>query len=302
MLNEYISQTQLFLGVDSASTVYPVANLTTFVNMARQQVAAEGQCVRILLPAYASIGQLVLNSSDNYASPPLVRISAPDQVTSVPGIQATATAILSGTLITSLSITNAGRGYFQPSVTFSSGRSSAYATTTAVCATSAGQQIYTYSQFSGLVRANAGVSSILAVQGISFLWGTTRFSRAAVSFSKFQALINNYNAVQDIPYVVANYGQGVSGSFYVYPTPDQPYGMEIDCLCLPQQLTNDSDPESIPAPWTSVVKYYATHYALLGAQRFDDADKWKERAERKMKETRAYAQPGQVANWYGRRY
>lgn len=300
MLSEYITRTQLFLGVDSTSTLYPTTNLVTFINMARQRIAAQGQCVRILLPPYGRVGNLVVTSSDTYVSPPTVSISAPDMVTSQPGVPATASVVMAGNVVSYLSITNPGSGYFAPTVTFNSGRSAAYAVPTALCATSGMQQIYTFAQFSTLVRAQAGVSSILAIQGISFLWGNLRYSRAAVSFSKFQALINNYNALYDVPSVVANYGQGENGSFYVWPIPNMAYGMEIDCICTPQNLIDDSSPEAIPAQWTDAVPYYATHLALLGAQRFDDGDSWEKRFNARMKQIRAYSQPGASANPYGR--
>lgn len=64
MLNKYLQQTQRLLN-DMGETNFNRADLVDYINEARQQIAAEGQCVRVL-PAnnLCVVGQEVYNFTD----------------------------------------------------------------------------------------------------------------------------------------------------------------------------------------------------------------------------------------------
>lgn len=81
--------------------------------------------------------------------------------------------------------------------------------------------------------------------------------------------------------------QGITGNFVVDPLPDNAYTLSADVFCYPSDLASNTDPESIPYPWTDCVPYFAAYIALLSAQRSTDADKMFERY--KMFEQRARA-------------
>lgn len=59
-LNAYLEQAQRLLG-DVSQTRFDLGTLTTYVNMAREQVALEGQCIRVLPDSSLPANQTVLN-------------------------------------------------------------------------------------------------------------------------------------------------------------------------------------------------------------------------------------------------
>jgi hypothetical protein len=71
------------------------------------------------------------------------------------------------------------------------------------------------------------------------------------------------------PTTWSQYAEGVNGTFFVAPIPDQAYTMDADCICYPVNLVNDSTVEAIPFEWTIAVPYYAAYLALLTAQTSD---------------------------------
>jgi hypothetical protein len=165
--------------------------------------------------------------------------------------------------------------------------------------TAINQEIY---PFSGVSFANQpGIAGIIGVRGVSILWNTYRFTTARYSFSKYQARVRVYNnTFTDVPRVSAQFGQGESGSIYLYPVPNAVYIMEWDCICDVTPLIDDTTVELIPAPWNTCVQYYAAYKAQEIAQNFDIADRMYKAYERFMKLARTQSQPGAVANWYGR--
>lgn len=162
-----------------------------------------------------------------------------------------------------------------------------------------GQEVYPFSSLS--IPASSGYGEVVAVKGISLLYGNFRYTLQKVSFSRYQALIRAYASdYQDVPKACAQYGQGVSGSIYMYPPPSDTYTTEWDCICLPQALATDSDIELIPYPWTDAVQYYAAYRAMEAAQQFPIADRYNAQFIRYVKKARADSQPSAIVNWYGR--
>ncbi len=162
-----------------------------------------------------------------------------------------------------------------------------------------GQEIY---NFSGILPpANLGYGQVISVGNISIIWGSFRYGIARYGWNKYQNYCRNYTAgFQSNPTVGTQYGQGVNGSFYLYPPADQVYTTEWDCICLPVTLTTDTTPEAIPMPWTNCVQYYTAFKAYQSAQRFADADiMWKE-FEKYMKRSRANSQRNISSNPYAR--
>lgn len=305
-LNSYISATQLLLH-DTTSAFYSTANLTTYINNARNRIAAEAQCIRVLPPASATISTItpVLNGS-GYTSTPTVTISAPDIVT---GTTATATANVVGNAVTSYTITNAGSGYLNvPTITVSGGGGSgatATSTLSTYVSTTLNQELYTFSSLNSFVQQTSGVQSIQGIFSIAIMWGAPGATKPVlfqVSWGVLQAYCRSYSSlVSNYPDRWAQFGQGVGGSFYLYPIPSGTYPMEVDCYCLPIALASDSDPEAIPYPWTDCIPYYAAYLALLNAQRREDAMLMKQDYQMKMSENGAFARPVVVPSYYGRR-
>lgn len=309
-LSDYLTDTRQYLGTVSAGLVYSAADLTNYINRARRQVAIEGQCIRSLPPISGSITAITLGSAGSgYTVAPTVTVSGPDMPSGLAGnpagLQATAVATISGGAVNGVTISNAGAGYFAPVVTITSGNgtgATAIANVSGVNGTTTLQEKYTFAAVNPMVAVSgSGIQSIFMVSSISVLWGTFRYTLARMGFGEFQARFRNYAAgFYGPPAAFCNFDQGINGSVYVRPIPDQRYAWEWDVCCIPWALANDTDPEPIPYPWTDAVAYLAAYYALLGAQRSADADKMYEHFERCMKRARAFSSPGVVRNWYGR--
>jgi len=75
------------------------------------------------------------------------------------------------------------------------------------------------------------------------------------------------------PQVWSQYAQGANGSVYVWPVPDMGYTLNLDTVCLPVALADDTTIEAIPQLWQDAVPYFAAYYAYLSAQRSADADR-----------------------------
>ena len=71
----------------------------------------------------------------------------------------------------------------------------------------------------------------------------------------------------------AQYSEGVLGSLYIDPIPDAIYTLNLDTVCLPVDLVDDTTPEAIPSLWNDAVPYFAAYMALLSSQRSADAEK-----------------------------
>ncbi len=298
------------LGTGSAGGLYPTATLTTYINTARSQIAAEGQCIRALPPINGSINSITVTvSGTGYTSAPTVTISNPDSLSGLAnnpgGLQATASANLTGTTVTSITIQNAGAGYFQPIVTITSGGGSgarAIASVSGINVTTLQQEVYPFSSINPMVATSgSGISSIFMVNSISLIFATFRYTTIRLSFSRYQAYVRNYTAgYLDVPVVFTQFAQGANGSVYLYPLPNQQYQMEWDCCAIPNALAVDTDVEAIPYPWTDAIPFLAAYYAFSGKQRFTDADRMWQEFERFMKRARQFSNPRGVTNWYGR--
>lgn len=99
----------------------------------------------------------------------------------------------------------------------------------------------------------------------------------------------------------AQYGQGVSGTIYIDPLPDNAYLVFADTVCYPIALATDSDVEAIPYLWTDAVPYFAAYLALLSSQgtaRMQDAQRMFQLYEEFTNRARRFATPGLLPGNY----
>jgi hypothetical protein len=315
-LYTYMQQLQRLIGFDEHQALYNPDDLIAFINIARAEVAAQGQCIRRLSPAQSSIMTLqVIEPGIDYTAPTL-SISTPDAPSgSLPypaGLQATGVCMAIGGGIATAGLTNGGNGYFQPTVTVNdpTGTGAVIQPTLGpIWQTQFGQEEYNFSEIP--LGGFAGVANVLAIRSVSFNWNNWQWSASRVSFSKYQALIRQYVASFYAPPVwCCQFGQGIDGSYKLYPLPDQPYSQSADCICLPFDLYTDTDYEAIPQPWRRAVPYFAAHLCLLSKaaevpQMLPLASTYfNERSgglfQVEMRRARAFAQPGYASSYYGR--
>lgn len=314
----YAQALRRLIGYDENFALFSEDDLNSFISIARQEVAAQGQCIRRLSPCQGSIYTLdVTNPGSGYTAPTLT-ISAPDAPSgSKPypqGLQATGDLQIIGGQISNASVVIGGAGYFQPTVTINDATGSGAVITptlTPLWQTNVGQEEYAFSDIP--LAGFPGISSVLAIRSITIFWGpgNWQWSCGRVSFSKYQALYRQYSTQWLAPPVIAcQFGQGIEGTYKLYPIADQAYPQQVDCICLPADLEDDTSYEAIPVPWRNAVPFYAAHLALLSKaaevpqmlplalQYFNETTGGLFMTH--MRRARAFSQPGYVSSYYGR--
>ncbi len=317
-LNSYLLQTQRLIGYDRHQELFTLDDLIEFVNIGRQEVAGQGQCLRYVTPYQGSILSIEVTAPGGGYVLPVVTITPPDQPSgAIPfpsGAPATAEAQQIGGMISSIGVSFGGAGYFDPPLVTISDLTGPGAGATAIAHLSPfntanpSQEIY---EFSAIDLSPAGYGAVLAVLGVSFIWGNWQWSANWVGLSKYMAEIRVWTTtLLSRPEWCCQQGQGVAGSIRLWPIPDQPYPMIWDTLCLPQDLLDDTSQEVIPEPWRRAVPYYAAHLALLArsaqvpqfmplALKYFNEDSGG-LFNRIMTRARAFSQPGHVSSFYWR--
>jgi hypothetical protein len=283
-------------------------NLVVYINRARREVAMRSSAIRRITPISGSITSvsIILAGTGYPGGGATVGITAPDFPSGVAplpnGDQATAVATVSGGSIASISINYGGAGYFQPtgSIVASSGSGASVTFDVGgINILNQGQEVY---PFSGIdLSAIPGAGAIYMIKSISIIYSNYRYSLPVYAFSVYQATIRNYPFMyQYVPAFASQYGQGVDGSFYVFPLPSQTYQYELDCFLLPADLTTDDSVEILPAPWTDAVPYLTCAYGMMALQNFNVAGFYKTWFDEFVQRYSNYARPGRMINPYGR--
>lgn len=295
-LTAYQQQVQRLLH-DPQANYYPLLDLTAYINLARGQIALEGQCVRVLLPSTGPINSITVTAvGSGYLSAPAVVITGV-------GTGAAAHAVLSGNTVSSVVVDNPGSGYDKTTTVSLTGGSGTGATAVAnlvVNNTVTGQELYFFSNLAAVAQASGpGIQGILGLISISTSWGSLKPTMEQRDWSTFQALFRAYNTgLQNFPGVWAQYQYGANGSVYVWPIPSQILQWDWDTYCRPLDLVDDTTAEAIPYPWTDCVPFYAAHLAFDNSQRKGDSDRMFNTYTMFMKRARAMSEGPFVPNIY----
>lgn len=305
MLFEYLRQTRRFLK-DANMALVAEEDLISYCNRVRREIAGRTQCVRVLTPISAPIVSIAVTDGGTGYTAPVVSITPPDAPSGTRafplGAQATATATVVGGVITAINVTYGGDGYFQPQVTITDAHgtgATATALTSPTNITQNGQEIYNFSDMD--LSRFPGVGQIFAVKSISLLYANYRYSVAVYSFSTYQAKVRQYPyQYYYVPTIGAQYGQGVNGSMYLYPIASQPYQMEWDCFCLPQDLISDQSVEAIPQPWQDAIPWGMASLAFAELQNLNASKYYSDKMDDYIHKYSGIARPGRASNIYGR--
>src|SRR5882757_9034204 len=262
LLSEYVSQTQ-FLLHDPNAQAYALANVQTQINIARKRVAGKGQCVRALLSG-GVITSLTLNTGGSGYTGTVGTVTFTGS-----GNQAFATAVISAGVVTSVTLTNGGWGWLTAptvTVTDSAGTNGGATLTAAVnnsASTVATQEVYQFSTLNTLAALTPGVGQVIGINDIACQWGSGSVYKPMLKHKPwpwYQANCRVYSiSAMNFPAYWSQYGQGVNGSFYLFPIPSQIMSLDADAVCLPTALTSDSTPDALPDPWIDAVPYYAAY-------------------------------------------
>ena len=305
-LNEYLKQAQRFIRDSRQRDVNP-ANLLSYVNRARREVAERTHCVRRLSTISGSIQSwMVTAGGSGYSATPTVTVAVPDFPSGAPpnpnGLQATASATVQGGVIVGINNLTGGDGYFQPTLTITDTTGSGAAATATVAhinTLNRGQEVYNFADVD--LSQFPGVDSCFGVQSVSLIYSNYRYSVPVYSFSIYQAMVRQYpSQYQYVPTFGSQFGQGSDGSFYMYPLPSQTYQLEWDMYCLPQDLTNNFSTDVIPKPWDDCVPYFVAHLAYLELQNFNAANMYLDLFDKMMLRKSQSARVSRVVNPYGR--
>jgi hypothetical protein len=143
--------------------------------------------------------------------------------------------------------------------------------------TVAGQRSYSWgAAVFAAPAATTGIGGILNIRDISRQipvgnGGSVKlFGRPWEWFAAFkmQSALN----FQAIPTRWATFQPGSNGVFYVDPIPDAGYTLNLDAVCFPIPLVDDTTVEAVPDPWTTAVPYFAAYLSYLDQMRTADAD------------------------------
>lgn len=158
-----------------------------------------------------------------------------------------------------------------------------------------GQRVYDFSDIVIPNAATIGIAGVFKIRMASYGLGDGQRLMTVRGWEWFNSYKLNTPVPQSgQPSDWSQYGQGSSGSIYIDPLPDAVYALSLDCVCLPEALALDADPEAIPFPWTDAVCFFAAYYALLSSQnaaRQNDADRMMSRYQEFTNRARRYSNP-----------
>lgn len=305
MLFKYLQQTQRFLRDQDQALLHP-EDLISYINRARREVALRSQSIRLTPPTRGPItSAVVTNPGSGYTNPTVV-ITGPDSPShALPfpsGDQATASAIIIGGQIASVSIDYGGDGYFQPSITITDPTGTGATVQPILASTNNlvfNQEQYLFSDIP--LNTFPGVDSVFGVIEIAVIYANYRYVLPRYPYSIYQAMIRQYpNQYLYVPTMCSQFGDGDAGSIFFYPIPSQTYQCEWDCLCLPSDLIDEMSFEVIPQPWQDAVPFYAAHMAYLELQNANMARMYLELYDNFARRYSVYARPVHTINPYGR--
>lgn len=262
-LNTYISITRQLIN-DPAGQRYTDANLTTFINIGRSQLALQGECVRFVygLDGILFTGTFTSSSTSvTSVSPAASAVSdtitgwVSAQTNNAMAVGTTVSAYTGTTMTLSAAATLSGTYAFvmgPPNVTVTN--QEVYSTPTALCATN-------------------GVKDVIGVRGVSVNWGSygaNLYTGVFVDWSLYQAQARQYAYLSGNPWYWTRY-ENKQNMIYLRPIPSAAFPMQWDCTCSVVDLTTDSTPEAIPYSYTDAIPYFAAYLALMQSQRPQDA-------------------------------
>ncbi len=305
LLSDYTKMTKSFLR-DRGDKLLSLDDIEVYVNRARRDIALRTQCIRVLPPIAGPIVSIEVTDPGSGYTNPTVLITPPDFSTGkLPypaGAQATAIAQQVIGEISNISVVFGGDGYFQPTVTINDPTGSgatAVATTIPLNVTQFNQEIYNFADFP--VSQFPGVGFPFAVLSLAMIYNGYRYSCIQYPFTAYQGFVRNYpQQYSYVPTIYSQYGQGASGSLYMYPLPSQVYQFETDCLCLPTDMQDDGDFEALPEPWQDAVPYMAAQLCYLELQNFNYARAMMELYNERVRRYSDGARPRYLGNLYGR--
>ncbi len=89
----------------------------------------------------------------------------------------------------------------------------------------------------------------------------------------------------------SQFGDGITATLFVWPTPTVNLSLSVDVACLPVDLVDNTTPEAIPYPYQRAIKYYACYHMFMDVMRNQDADRMRTVFAKTMQEVRLMSRP-----------
>lgn len=325
-LTAYLAATnRLLQNPIPANPLYSTADLTTYINEARQQLAGDAQCIRATGTAnltaalqfypFSLFGTFALPGVATGSITFIADPTAGDTITlngilwtfvmGAPGAhQLTITGTLAITLDVAVNVLNAaGDGamivasYSDPTgsaivITYKTpGATGNTYTLAASAATPSGATL------TGGLATIPGIQGVLSIRQMSVATGSGFKLMTTRPWAWFNRYFLSTGVAQTtgVPSTWSQLGLGTKGSIGISPVATSALAVQADCVCLPVNLVDDTTAEAIPYPFTDAVPYYAAYKAYLSSQKTQDATtmlgRYKEFTKRAIEETTATVMP-----------
>jgi len=251
-LNSYITEVQRLLH-DANAVFWSTAELTNYINEARERVARDTGCLRTLQISSTPISSTGVGAVQWAEG--LVVSTGSFVFNNIFIYQ----VVSGGILGTTAPPYPSGNNIFPPSTSFTDG--------TATLQYSGPAEIIPFSTLS--------TGQTLDILNITLYWGNSRIPLRYLPWSNFNAQLRYWQNYVGRPVCFSVYGQS---QIYISPVPDQSYVIEIDTTILPVPLTQDNanavDP--INDPYTTPVAFYAAYKAKYKEQSYGEAEIYKQ--------------------------
>ncbi len=155
-----------------------------------------------------------------------------------------------------------------------------------------GTQAYDFADIDTGVSATTGIGGVFNVRQANVVVADGAAYVASRAWAYFmQYHLNQVVPPEGQPSTWSQYGQGETGSLYVAPIPDDAFTMNLDCVCVPIPLVDDTTVEAIPFPFTDAIQFLAAYWAFMSSQRQTDAQAMYQRYQEFANRARAMSNP-----------
>ena len=251
-LSSYITEVQRLLH-DANAVFWSTAELTDYINDARERVARDTGCLRTLQISSTPISSTGVAATIWAAN---ATVNTGDFIfCNIFIYEVTSGGVLSDTAPPY----PASGSTFPPSTPFTNGTATL--------------------QYSGPAElipfATLNTGTTLDILNVNLYWGNSRIPLRYLAWSNFNAQLRYWQNYVGRPICFSVYGQQ---QIYISPVPDQSYVIEIDSTILPTPLSqstpNAVDP--IQDPYTTPVAFYAAYKAKYKEQSYGEAELYKQ--------------------------
>ena len=265
-LNNYITEVQRLLH-DANANFYSTAQLTDYINSARERVVRDTGALRTIQVTQVPCQVPATNT---------INSATPAQPTAwVANATVTANTFVFSNIFIYQYITGGTSGSSAPAYPNATNNNyNNYPPSTAFADGTATLQ-YVGNCENIFYAAMPQGSETLDVININLYWGNTRVPLDYLSWTDFNARLRFWQNYIGRPLAYTTYGQG---NIYVGPVPDQTYQIEIDTVILPTALTqtNANATDSIVDPYSTAVKFYAAYLAKFYEQSYGESEIFKQ--------------------------